>query len=362
MSGAVTLPGAVPAHIAQNPGANLNDNAAANWSGGFPTLSIRGRAWRVRAHGETELLTASPGIDPRTNQPRPEVPVGAVDVVIVGISPAISKTYYLKGFVDGEDQAPDCFSIDGVKPDAGAKVKQSPSCAACPHDRFGTATGENTRGKACRDYRRIAVVPAGDEACEGYGAPLMLRLPPTSIPLLIRYTAELKRLGHDVSQVITTLSFDYDITHPVVVFKAAGWVDDPAAYDLVLEHTRSDQVHRMLEIEMGEVLEEVAHTPPLTAALAASPPPAHVAPPAAPAAVQQAPAPVPAPVAAPAPAPTQAVVKRGAFGRVQHAPAPAPVEAKTNGAAAPASAPNPAVTVVQGAPPDMEDAIDALLK
>lgn len=46
------------------------------------------------------------------------------------------------------DKPPECYSIDGIKPDADSDNVQADTCAECPWDKFGTA--EKGRGKACK--------------------------------------------------------------------------------------------------------------------------------------------------------------------------------------------------------------------
>lgn len=46
------------------------------------------------------------------------------------------------------DKPPECYSLDGVKPDADSDDVQADTCAACPWDKFGSAS--KGRGKACK--------------------------------------------------------------------------------------------------------------------------------------------------------------------------------------------------------------------
>lgn len=327
------IQGAVPQHIAQSTGAGINDNAAAGWdAGGFGVVSIRGKVWRIRARREEQVLTAppGPGLAP--------VPVQLLPVIIVGIAQAKSKRFYLNDFTEDRLMPPDCYSVNGVAPDPASPAKQSESCAACEWNRFGTAKGTG-RGKRCSDHKRIAVLLADDALRAQYPDPLLLDLPPTSVPNLISCAADLKRFGFDMTQVRTALAFDYAQTHQVVTFAPIGFVENAELYAEALEHSRSDLVKRIIN-NMDE-LDELKDNAPMPAALAGPVPPHLASPPAPPA-----PAPAPTPVqaaAVPSPAPASAPAP---------APAPTPVQA------APAPAP---VGIVQGAPADLESEIDDLL-
>lgn len=46
------------------------------------------------------------------------------------------------------DSPPDCHSIDSIRPDSESDNVQADTCAACPHDKFGSA--QKGKGKACK--------------------------------------------------------------------------------------------------------------------------------------------------------------------------------------------------------------------
>src|SRR4249920_2653453 len=75
---------------------DLNAAAAANLAASFGVVSIRGKNWRLRYKGDEELLMDERG-----------VPVPTIPVVILGISDVLSRTYYEKGFTDGDAETPD---------------------------------------------------------------------------------------------------------------------------------------------------------------------------------------------------------------------------------------------------------------
>jgi hypothetical protein len=291
------------------------------------------------------------------------MPVQFVNVIIVGVSEAISKKYYLGGYVDGESKAPDCFSVSGISPDPASAHKQSVYCATCPQNIWGSTTTEaGKKAKACRDGRRIAVVPAGDPANETFGGAMLLDIPPTSLNNLERYASQLSGKA-DLNQVVTRLSFNPSVTHQELLFEAVDWVADPAEYAIVEEIMKSDTITRMLEASVEEVTSEP------TSALAGARP-AHLRPspltvvknevedkPAEPdEPVQQPPTP-PTPTLPPAAAQTAAKPPSPFSKR----PVAVPPVAAAAAPAAAATKPPAAPTVVQGAPASLEAEIDNLL-
>lgn len=138
------------------------------------------------------------------------------------------KTFHEKGYVEGENTTPVCFAFGDVeadlKPHPTSAKPQAENCATCPHNRFGTA--DQGKGKACRDHRRLMVLP-GDVKPDDVptAESLMLSIPPTSIKGWATYIKGLKELGRTPWSVITNM-----VTGPLksafgVFFKLADEVD-----------------------------------------------------------------------------------------------------------------------------------------
>jgi hypothetical protein len=338
--------GAAPQHLMGSNGLRLNQAARANLQASFAVLKIRGKNWRVRYRGEEILIEMSAGTD-HQGKPLPKAPVQSVDMVVVGIASAISKKWYQNGFAAGESKAPDCFSVNGVSPDPASALKQNSMCATCPQNIWGSATTENGRkAKACRDGRRIAMVPAGDVNNDVYGGAMLLDIPPTSLANLDRYTRQLERLGADISQVVTRIGFNPAVTHQELTFNSIGWIESAEDYSTVIEHGRSDIVQRMLEDATADVISEPA------SALGARPAHLQLARPSPAAQVSEPDEPEPSPVPTPPPPPVPVPPQPAAA-----APAPA---RKATGSATPAT-PAAATVVIQGAPASLEDEISNLL-
>lgn len=90
-----------------------------------------------------------------------------LDVIVVDWLAEPSRKFYASAYdKDAKATLPDCWSNDGITPEAGAKNKQSTSCANCPKNVKGS--GQNGKGRACRYERRLAVLVAGDPSGDVY--------------------------------------------------------------------------------------------------------------------------------------------------------------------------------------------------
>lgn len=385
----VPFEGGRPPAVFANRQSSLNAAAKANVAASFAVIGYKGRAWSIKFRGDAEILKGANG-----------APMQFLDVVIVGVSPSISKQFYETGYVEGSDSAPDCFSVDGVIPDPAAPKKQCTTCAACPKNQWGSKITEaGKKGKACQDSRRVAVVPLTDIENEDFGGPMLLRVPPMSLGNLANYATMLDRKGASMEMVGTRLGFDYDVAYPRITFNAVCWLDDEQARAVVGPDGQSGMcAHPVIDRMLQEEVAEATHDPaqPADPLAGGRPAQAFQRPAEAPApqpVVQAAPV-AQAPQAAPAPAPSPApsVTVCGGCGadpaageqhdpncpRVVAAPEPAAaaqVKAQRKASpfaaaaataapaqpAAPAPATVAAAVTVQAAPSDMQAAIDELL-
>lgn len=193
-------------------GIDTND-LAGGVDGGYAVLKFRSSKWRISYGGTTELITGNTG-----------EPVPSLQVVLVRGSKALAKSYYASKYEEGSDDAPDCWSMDGVRPDPQVANPISPGCAACPMNAFGSRAintpGGTGRGKACQDVRRIAVVPEGDLSNERYGGPMLLRVPPASLGDLAKFAKALAAENYPYNAVVTQLGFDAEASYPKLTFRA----------------------------------------------------------------------------------------------------------------------------------------------
>ena len=360
---------AVAARYAQS--APVQDELGAGITAGFAVMSYRGKVWRIKSGGEERDL-----VNPETGDP-----LSSVELVIVKASPVLSKIFYLDGYTDGSSAAPDCFSTNGVTPDAASPKKQCNTCAACPHNAFGSAklaNGQPGKGKACHDSKRLAVVPLGDIDNEPNGGPMLLRVPAGSFKELTKYADAMKSQGFPFFAVGTRIGFDMKEAFPKLVFRPIRALDDDEAAKVVA--LRDDPSVARVLAEGAELAQDPAVAAVLREAAEDSyqfeqppqpaPKPAQAAHPA-PAAPKAAPQPVAAPaepedaeyeeVAAPAPQPAP----KAAATKPATKPAPAP-KAAAKPAPQPAPVPEPVAEVAEAAgggdaPASFDDMLDSLI-
>jgi hypothetical protein len=270
------------------------DDLTANVAISFPILGIKGGKWHYRFRGEEQIL-----LDPQGRFPTP-----AVHVVILKAQKELSRTYYATGYVEGVNAPPDCWSSDGVAPDASVAQPINPVCATCPCDAWGSgATPAAPKAKACQQRRRTVVVPySGDLTNEAGGGPILLSVPPGSLTNQVGYGNMLRENRVHYAGVVTELSFTQDpsIAFPKIEFTYVKSLSDDEA-QVIIGMRDHEQVGRILQSKM--VAAEMDNVPPPEQAAVA--PQAQQAPPR-PAAQAQPPvrpAPRPSVVRPPAPQP-----------------------------------------------------------
>ncbi len=155
-----------------------------------------------------------------------ETPVGiTLDTIIVGANPRVSKVFYAKQFdASASDVRPDCFSNDGLKPDASVQNPVHTGCADCPHNVLGSKIlPSGAKSKMCNDQRHLAVVPAADPT-KVYS----LTVPVSGMKALREYLKDLGNYGLIPEETITELGFDDTASFPKITFKRKGYVPESA--------------------------------------------------------------------------------------------------------------------------------------
>lgn len=217
----ITLPkgfGAVSSVFAGKPFSN--DELGAGVASSYAIMGFRGKVWSTKWQGKETPLMREDGDGPR----------GSIEVVILKAATPISKIYYKSGYVDGSNAAPDCWSANGVTPDASVQTKVSKTCADCPMNAWGSRTTESGKpGKACSDSRRVSIVPLGDLQNEGMGGPMLLRIPAATLKDLKAYGDTLDGYGYPYFAVATRIGFDAKEAYPKLVFSAIRPLTDDEA-------------------------------------------------------------------------------------------------------------------------------------
>lgn len=180
-------------------------------SGGIPRISIKGSVFRKIVGGEEVMR----------NEDR------AMNMVILNSAPTEYRTFYAGTFKEGENTAPECWSSDGVAPDATVENPQSSKCENCPQNIKGSGQGDS---RACRFSRWLAVALENDLE----GDILQLILPSQSVfgkgdkgklPLR-QYAKFLDAHGLPITAVVTEMRFDTDSATPKLTFKPIRPLDE----------------------------------------------------------------------------------------------------------------------------------------
>lgn len=118
----------------------------------------------------------------------------------------------------------DCVAINRIlknlAPDASSPKKQAEACDGCPRNAWNT--GANGTGKACKNQRRLIVVPKNFFELPKV-QPMTLHVSPTGIKHWDAYVRELaKDLGALPVQVVTEITFDPSVNYPSLMFALEG--------------------------------------------------------------------------------------------------------------------------------------------
>jgi len=243
----------LPASIAKAFSISFDDFSTGQ-KGGFPVISIKGKVFHIK-RGDEKTLVTKPDSDGE--------PAASLEVIVLKTHPGVAKTYYSKGFSEGSVEKPDCYSNDGTAPAADAQSPQAKTCAACPHNRWGSKiTEDGKKGKSCADVKRLAVAPAGQ-----INDPMLLRVPAASLKTWDQYVDLLKKRGVPPPAVVTKVGFDYTVAHPALTFKPVGFIDEAMAVE-VKEVLDTDVVQNIIggaptaaEVDNGDDAPKAAAKP-----------------------------------------------------------------------------------------------------
>ena len=256
MSQQVTTPrtyGAISTIFADQPVEDLSEGIRS----ALATISILGGTFAVRYRKvRTELRTRE------------------IEVVILKGARTTSKAFWEGGY-DGSDRTPDCWSSTGKTPDQNVPTLLDLLVLFAPNDVF-TTQQNGMKSKPCGDGKRIAVVPAADIENDGYGGPMLLRIPAGSLGALELYGKDLKKLGAPFYAFTTIIRFaDGVVTR--LEFEPGKPLSDEQAL-IVLKHREDERTARIVNEELVPDTAEEAVAPTQQAPPAAAPPVANVRP------------------------------------------------------------------------------------
>lgn len=177
-----------------------------------------------------------------------------VAVVILGVSPPepklTSKVYYNGSWVEGDTESPDCYSNDGLRPDASIAEPQCETCALCPQAAWGSAMrddGTPGKGKACSDRKNLIVSLFGKDGVSN--KIFELSVPPTSLKALSKYGMDLLRVGANMHAAVTRVGID-DAESKQMTFSLFRYLEQAPAMECI-ERAASDEVKQMVSPAFG---------------------------------------------------------------------------------------------------------------
>lgn len=179
-------------------------------SGGMKRISLRGAVFRMMVNGE-EIAK---------NENR------SMNIVVVNGTKYVARKYYSGGYTPGESAPPNCWSNDGITPDASIEAPQHGNCEGCPQNIKGSGQGDS---RACRYEKRLAVVLADDIK----GSVYQLILPSKSyfgkgdqehMPFE-QYAKYVASQGYNINMIVTEMKFDSDSESPKLTFKPVGFLN-----------------------------------------------------------------------------------------------------------------------------------------
>ena len=255
MSNAVAvIPDNLPAYL-QGGDFNANEEAISNLSlGGFPYIKLNGTRFQA-VEGDNEHNLA----------------VLELPVVIMRAAPALRKKWYATKYNPNSvdpNKKPDCFSDDGVAPHALSVTPQSKTCAACPHNAFGSGRdqdGKPTDGKACSDNKQLAVFTQAPIKAGAENSVFGLRLPPASLKNFALYVKSLTSKRVPLAAALTIVGFDQNSSYPILTFRFGGLLNEQQ-YARITELSQGDEVVTIITPTPG------GHAAPATAQAAAAQP------------------------------------------------------------------------------------------
>ena len=221
--------GNVPAFAQQQSAADLNKEAIEGAGGeSVNRISLKQSRFRLIVGGEQVKVFDEP----------------YMEVVVVRANPSTSRAFYKDKYdPNADDQAPTCYSDDGVHPNPDAREKQSVDCASCPMNQWGSKISEvsGKKIKACAEVKRLAIAPASNPRAPAF----QLNVPTASLTSWANFVRTLNQASPAVpyNGIVTKVSFDAQSDHPKLNFEPVNWLTDEQ-YAVVSERYDSDEVRK----------------------------------------------------------------------------------------------------------------------
>lgn len=179
---------------------------------------------------------------------------GEFNAIIVAMLPKVSRTFYAGKYdPDAKPTLPDCWSNDGVTPEAKAQNRQAANCASCKNNIEGS--GENGKGKACRFQRRVALLLEGDVSGDVY----QFNIPAKSLfgkgngitHPFESYVRFLAANEESIDYVVTNIAYNLDADTMELQFTPVRPITDDE-YELVVAAQADPATQRVVQLTVSE--------------------------------------------------------------------------------------------------------------
>lgn len=187
-----------------------------------------------------------------------QVPGDKMDVVILAV--AFRNTWYAGAYDPDNIANPACFaiSLDGedMAPHENVKNPVNATCEGCPKAQWGTAVrdGKPSRGKACKEGRRMLVIPAQAAASAELvkkAEMAVIDIPVTSVAAYGNFVNALGAMGRPMWSVFTEVKLVRD---PRVQFRLEysphDYVNDPEVIRAI--QARLEDAQRIVTLPYDE--------------------------------------------------------------------------------------------------------------
>ena len=223
-------PDYIKALIAANPElAAINQEALAGASTPMPPSIVADKGRFIKKVDGVEETLSFPDTDVYQQAGVVGQPVPQLQCVVMRAKAHVEKVWFATKYTPGQETtSPDCWSDDGVKPDAGSRLKQCESCAACAQNAFGSGTNQDGtpgKGKACADKKVIAIF--------ANSSVFRFAVPPASLGNWDAYVRQLNTHGIPLSAVITVMGFEKGDAAYKLTFEFGGMLAEEQAKVLV---------------------------------------------------------------------------------------------------------------------------------
>lgn len=154
---------------------------------------------------------------------------------------------------DDQNKAPVCSSMDG-KTGFWVETGEVCSCENCQYNQFGSAAGakgEQARGKACKNMRRLYLMMSGDPNL------YLLTVPPTSIKEVNKQLAKIIAGGVPYTGLIVSLTLEKTknaagVDYSKVVIKKNGILPDNVAGQVMAMRRRIKEQYQNVALTLDD--------------------------------------------------------------------------------------------------------------